>query len=47
VADVVVTASYAVLGRWRERYDAVDARRADELLGALGVGHLRDRRFGR
>jgi iron complex transport system ATP-binding protein len=46
VADVVVTASYAVLGRWRERYDAVDARRADELLGALGVGHLRERRFG-
>ena len=46
VSDVVVTASYAVLGRWREQYDAVDARRADELLGALGVAHLADRRFG-
>jgi iron complex transport system ATP-binding protein len=46
VADVVVTASYAVLGRWRERYDTVDAARAHELLDALGVGHLRERTFG-
>jgi iron complex transport system ATP-binding protein len=46
VRDVVVTASYAVVGRWREHYDQLDARRADELLSALGVSHLRDRRFG-
>jgi iron complex transport system ATP-binding protein len=46
VRDVVVTESYAVVGRWREHYDQLDARRADELLSALGVSHLRDRRFG-
>jgi iron complex transport system ATP-binding protein len=46
VADVVVTASYAVVGRWRERYDELDHDRAGELLTMLGVGHLRDRRFG-
>ncbi len=46
VRDVVVTASYAVLGRWRESYDPLDLARADELLEALGVGQLADRRFG-
>lgn len=46
VRDVVLTASYAVVGRWRERYDALDSERADELLGALGVSHLAARRFG-
>ena len=46
VRDVVVTASWAVVGRWREHYDDVDAERADELLGALGVAHLAARRFG-
>lgn len=46
VSDVVVTASYGVLGRWREQYDALDLARATELLGALGVAHLADRRFG-
>lgn len=46
VRDIVLTASYAVVGRWRERYDAMDAERADELLDALGVAHLAERRFG-
>jgi iron complex transport system ATP-binding protein len=46
VADVVVTASYAVVGRWREQYDELDHERADELLEEMGVGHLRDRTFG-
>ncbi|MGZ4589305.1 MAG: ABC transporter ATP-binding protein [Actinomycetes bacterium] len=46
VRDVVLTASYAVVGRWRERYDELDARRADELLEALGVAGLALRRFG-
>ena len=46
VRDVVVTASWAVVGRWREEYDEVDAARADELLRTLGVAHLADRRFG-
>jgi iron complex transport system ATP-binding protein len=46
VIDVVVTAGYAVIGRWRESYDQLDTGRAEELLGALGVGHLRERHFG-
>ena len=44
--DVVVTASYGVVGRWREPYDRLDEGRADELLEALGADHLADRRFG-
>jgi iron complex transport system ATP-binding protein len=46
VRDVVVTASYGVTGRWREQYDELDHARAVELLGALGVADLVDRRFG-
>lgn len=46
VSDVVVTAAYGVLGRWREEYDESDERRAEELLEALGVSHLSQRRFG-
>ena len=46
VRDVVVTAAYAVTGRWREDYDPADLRRAEDLLVALGVGRLADRRFG-
>jgi iron complex transport system ATP-binding protein len=43
---VVVTASYGVVGRWRVAYDQLDHSRAAELLDAMGVGQLRDRRFG-
>ncbi|HUW15621.1 MAG TPA: ATP-binding cassette domain-containing protein, partial [Actinomycetes bacterium] len=46
VADVVVTASYAVVGRWREAYDPLDMARAVGLLSALGAGGLAERRFG-
>jgi iron complex transport system ATP-binding protein len=46
VHDVVVSASYAVIGRWREHYDALDHQRAHELLTELGAGHLADRTFG-
>ena len=46
VRDVVVTASYAVVGRFRESYDDLDHQRALELLGALGAAHLADRRYG-
>jgi iron complex transport system ATP-binding protein len=45
VADVVVSAGYGVLGRWRERYDAQDTDRARHLLDALGVGRLADREW--
>jgi iron complex transport system ATP-binding protein len=46
VADVVVSAGYAVLGRWRESYDEADTERAYELLDAMGIRHLADRDFG-
>jgi iron complex transport system ATP-binding protein len=46
VLDVVVTASYAVLGRWREDYDPLDHQRASDLLSRLGVAGLADRTFG-
>jgi iron complex transport system ATP-binding protein len=46
VSDVVVTASYAVVGRWREAYDELDHERAAELLEEVGVSHLADRTFG-
>jgi iron complex transport system ATP-binding protein len=46
VRDVVISAGYGVLGRWRERYDALDADRAESLLDALGVRGLAERTFG-
>ena len=46
VGDVVVSAAYAVLGRWREQYDSGDHARAAELLEQLGAGHLTERTFG-
>ena len=46
VRDVVVTASYGIVGRRRETYDALDHARAAHLLGALGAAHLSDRAFG-
>ena len=46
VHDVVVSASYAVVGRWREEYDELDHERADELLDQLGIAELADRTFG-
>ena len=45
--DVVLTASYGMVGRWREQYDGFDTDRAVELLTALGVGHLTDRTYGK
>ena len=46
VHDVVVSASYAVLGRWRESYDELDHERADELLAQLRIAPLANRTFG-
>jgi iron complex transport system ATP-binding protein len=46
VADVVRTAAYGVLGRWRESYEAVDDVRAAALLERVGITHLADRTFG-
>ncbi len=46
VHDLVVSASYGVVGRWREEYDSLDHRRATDLLVELGAGNLADRTFG-
>ncbi|MCX4095291.1 ABC transporter ATP-binding protein [Nocardia sp. alder85J] len=46
VSDLVVSAGYAVLGRWRERYDDVDLDRAVDMLESLGAEHLSDRAYG-
>jgi len=46
VHDVVVSASYGVVGRWREAYDGLDHERAQSLLIEVGVKHLADRTFG-
>jgi iron complex transport system ATP-binding protein len=46
VRDVVVSASYAVLGRWREHYDDLDHERAGQLLEEMGIARLADRTFG-
>lgn len=46
VSDVVVSAAYAVMGRWRESYDELDHQRAKELMQQLRVDHLADRTFG-
>jgi iron complex transport system ATP-binding protein len=46
VRDLVVSAGYAVLGRWRERYEDVDYQRAIDMLESLGAEHLADRTYG-
>ncbi|MGI8645226.1 MAG: ABC transporter ATP-binding protein [Nocardioides sp.] len=46
VRDVVVSASYGVVGRWREEYDSLDHVRAAELLMEVGAAHLAERTFG-
>src|SRR4029450_7947151 len=46
VHDVVVSASYAVVGRWREQYDELDHERADELLAQLPIKRRAECTFG-
>lgn len=46
VMDVVLTAAYAMMGRWQEKYDLWDESRAMALLTALGVRELGERLFG-
>jgi iron complex transport system ATP-binding protein len=46
VSDLVVSAGYSVLGRWREAYGRLDVRRAVALLDRLGVGALAERTYG-
>ncbi len=46
VRDLVVSAGYSVLGRWREPYEDVDYRRAIDMLESLGAEHLAERTYG-
>ncbi len=46
VSDLVVSASYGVVGRWRERYEDEDFGRAAQLMSLLQVDTLADRTFG-
>ena len=46
VRDVVLSAAYAVVGRWREEYDDYDVEQAERLLGSLRVQRLAERTFG-
>ena len=46
VRDTVLSAAYAVLGRWEERYDDEDFARATQIMGELGISSLADRTFG-
>ena len=46
VLDVVQTAAWGVVGRFRESYHALDTERARELLNQLGAAGLVDRRYG-
>ncbi|OBB61390.1 iron ABC transporter ATP-binding protein [Mycobacterium sp. 852013-51886_SCH5428379] len=43
VRDLVVSAGYAVLGRWREQYEDVDYLQAVEMLESVGAEHLAER----
>ena len=46
VGDLVVSAGYAVLGRWREEYEEIDFEQAHEILDQVGAYHLIDRTWG-
>lgn len=45
--DVVLSAGYANIGRWKEDYAQLDFDRANTLLEDFSVIHLKDREFGR
>src|SRR6476660_8886837 len=45
VRDLVVSAGYAVLGRWREKYDDVDYEQAIDMLESVGAEHLAERTY--
>jgi iron complex transport system ATP-binding protein len=46
VLNAVMTASYAITGRWNEQYDDIDERRARRVLGEWGLAEFADRAFG-
>jgi iron complex transport system ATP-binding protein len=46
VLNAVMTASYAVTGRWNEKYDDIDERRARRVLAEWHLENYADRAFG-
>jgi len=46
VLDVVLSAAYGIVGRWREAYDDTDVRRAERLLRTWDVASLANRNMG-
>lgn len=46
VRDLVVSAGYAVMGRWREQYDEMDYEQAIDMLESVGAEHLAERTYG-
>jgi iron complex transport system ATP-binding protein len=46
VRDAVMSAAYAVLGRWNEQYEREDKDRAEQIMAELGIASLADRTFG-
>jgi iron complex transport system ATP-binding protein len=46
VLNSVMTASYAVTGRWNEQYDDIDVRRAMRVLNEWQLSALAERAFG-
>ena len=46
ILNAVMTASYAVTGRWNEKYDDIDERRARRVLSEWQLSDFADRAFG-
>ena len=46
VSDLVISAGYSVLGRWREEYDEGDFDQMQHILELMGASHLADRTWG-
>lgn len=46
VLDAVMTASYGIVGRWNEDYEALDERRARRVLAEWALSGYEDRPFG-
>ncbi|MDR0847764.1 MAG: ABC transporter ATP-binding protein [Propionibacteriaceae bacterium] len=46
VRNVIMSASYAIFGRWNEDYTPIDFIRAEKLMAQLRVDHLAERTYG-
>src|SRR5699024_2441221 len=46
VQDLVISAGYGVLGRWRERYDDMDIQRGEESMVQVRAHDLAERSWG-